>query len=187
MSSITRKGDAPIEQNYKKREPPPLADKSYDRHIADSGKQLKWMREAGMLDDGPASHTKGPMQVLARAAVPDIAEGEPVSAVRLRMGRRPTARDIAHLYVTESNRPAVTGVQKGPGGVYYTASAGGAATEEASTEPDTSPVVAEGGQGRNALGQFTTEVEDTPLERVKRQRFGSVVGMQEMLKRKVGR
>jgi hypothetical protein len=49
-------------------------------------------------------------------------------------------------------------------------------------------VVAEGGQGRNALGQFTTEVvEDTPLERVKRQRFGSVVGMQEMLKRKVGR
>lgn len=190
MSGITRKGQVPVEENLKKRVPPPLADKSYDRHIADNGKALKWMRDAGMLDDGPESREKGPLHVLARAATPDIAEGEIISVARLRRGRRTTARDIAHLYATESQRPAVTGVQKGPdGGVYYTASAGGAGDPfSGGLESDTAPVVG-AGLSRDDAGRFLPDerskenVEDTPLERVKRKRFGKDIGLQHMVKR----
>lgn len=129
MSSITRRGQEAIDPNGKKRPAPPLADKSYDRHIADSGAQLKWMREAGMLDVGPRRSAATALMVFARAARPDAGDSaHPVSVQQLRRGpQRGTRKEIAHLYVTESQRPAVTGVQKGPdGGVVYTASAGAA-------------------------------------------------------------
>ena len=126
MSGITRRGEEPPHANPAKRVAPPTADKSYDRHIADNGRLTQWLREAGMLDDGPAPDTKEPLRVQAYAANPHLgtAVSVPFSTLVKRQG---AVRDYAHLYTTENGRPAVTGVHKGPsGGVYYTATAGDA-------------------------------------------------------------
>lgn len=121
---MTRKGQEPPNQNPAKRLPPVMADKSYDRHITDSGAQLRWMREAGMLDSGYVPRGSQRSVYAANAGDPDhVAHAVPVMELRAPHA----SRDYTHLYSHLDTRPSVTGEDKGPAGVLaFTASAGSA-------------------------------------------------------------